>query len=473
MNLSQALRNSQSSVKDRKSIIAFVGSGGKTTSLFQLAHQLPPPVIVTTTTHLHVNQVRQADSHRVVIIPDDLADFEDNLQGVMLVTGPIQKDRVLSLPNGLLSRLREICCSHNLTLLIEADGSRNKPIKAPANHEPVIPDFVEMVVVVAGLTGIGKKLSEAVVHRPEIFARLSGLRMGATISSQALSRVLAHPAGGLKNIPPLSHRVVLLNQADSPELQTKAKSMAEKLLSTYHTVIIASLEQFQIHAVYEPIAGIILAAGGSSRFGRPKPLLDWHGKAFVRAVAETALSAGLSPVLVVTGAAAEQVETVLHDLPVAIEHNSHWQQGQSTSIQAGLIRLAQLQQFSGYHTQPGSFLQGPSPLSLEIGASGEWVGSAIFMLADQPQITTYILNALTKEHARTLAPIVAPLVGGTRANPVLFDRETFLDLLALRGDIGGKAIFCKYQVDYLPWHDENLLSDVDTPEDYRKLVNGE
>ncbi|MBW7918094.1 MAG: nucleotidyltransferase family protein, partial [Anaerolineales bacterium] len=56
-----------------------------------------------------------------------------------------------------------------------------------------------------------------------------------------------------------------------------------------------------------------------------------------------------------------------------------------------------------------------------------------------------------------------------RANPVLFDRVTFADLLQLKGDVGGRAIFHKYKVDYLPWHDETLLLDVDTPEDYERL----
>ncbi|MCX6037982.1 MAG: NTP transferase domain-containing protein, partial [Chloroflexi bacterium] len=101
------------------------------------------------------------------------------------------------------------------------------------------------------------------------------------------------------------------------------------------------------------------------------------------------------------------------------------------------------------------------------------VGAAIFLLADQPQITPTVIRALSEEHARTLAPIVAPLVGGQRANPVLFDRVTFPDLMALSGDGGGRAIFSQYPVNYLTWHDESLLSDVDTPEEYKKLVNGE
>jgi molybdenum cofactor cytidylyltransferase len=348
-----------------------------------------------------------------------------------------------------------------LPLLIEADGSRQRPLKAPADSEPVIPEFIETVVVVAGLTGLGKPLTEEFVHRPEIFARLGGLKMRQTITPEALSRVLVHPSGGLKDIPLQARRIVLLNQADTPKLQAQGKTLAEKLLPAYHSVIIASLKQSQILAVFEPVAGIILAGGGSSRFGKPKPLLEWHGKPFVRAVAETAFAAGLSPVVVVTGANAEQVENALNDLPVIIARNMDWRSGQASSIRAGL-----------------RFLLSPSLLCTSLsskgfGGKGEGVGAAIFLLADQPQITPTIIRALSEEHALTLAPIVAPLVGGQRANPVLFDRVTFPDLMALSGDVGGRAIFSLYPVYYLSWHDESLLSDMDTPEEYRKLLNGE
>jgi CTP:molybdopterin cytidylyltransferase MocA len=77
-------------------------------------------------------------------------------------------------------------------------------------------------------------------------------------------------------------------------------------------------------------------------------------------------------------------------------------------------------------------------------------------------------------HANGLYPIIAPLVlMEQRANPVLFDRVTFPDLLALDGDTGGRAIFPKHKVEFMPWHDDILLLDVDKPEDYERLVNSE
>ncbi|HQV95283.1 MAG TPA: selenium cofactor biosynthesis protein YqeC, partial [Anaerolineales bacterium] len=351
----------------------------------------------------------------------------------------------------VIASLREICMSHSVPLLIEADGSRQKPLKGWAEHEPPIPDFVDHVVTIVGLSGLGKPLTEEYVHRPELFAELSGLRAGDLIDSNALTRVLLHDKSSLKNTPSRARRTVLLNQADTPELQASARSMTKALLSKYHSVVIASLEQEKIFAAHEPVAGVILAAGESSRYGEPKQLLDWKGEPFIRVVAKRAIEAGLSPVIVVTGANAERVESALMGLNVKIVRNNDWASGQASSIRTGILSLT------------------PAPLPLGEGYSG----TCIFLLVDQPQITTSILQALTEKHAEGLYPIVAPMVMDRRANPVLFDRRTFKDLLTLEGDTGGRAIFHKHKVEYLPWHDDRLLLDVDTPEHYQRLLADE
>jgi molybdenum cofactor cytidylyltransferase len=440
MNLKQALRLSDTPC------LALVGAGGKTTALFQLARELPPPVIVTATTHLHVDQIKLADSHWVGEKLENLIDLEDNLCGVMLITGPVDGDRTKGLDKHLMSRLRAVCDDHALPLLIEADGSRQHPLKAPAEHEPPIPEFVETVVVVAGLSGLGKPLTEKYVHRVGRFRRLVQLpskRVDESpgeeiITPKMIVKVLTHPEGGLKNIPAKARRVALLNQADTPELQSIGGKMTRDLLAAFDAVLVGTLEHSNLQT-FERTAGIVLAAGESRRFGQPKQLLDYHGQPFVRTVAQTALSAGLSPVIVVTGANAGQVEAAIHDLPITINRNPDWKDGQSTSLKTGLEAL------------PGE------------------IGAAIFLLADQPQVTPTVLRALVEQHSADLAPIVAPLVAGQRANPVLFDRVTFPDLLALTGDVGGRAIFSKYPVNYLPWHDEDLLVDVDTKDDYQNL----
>src|SRR5215216_3153876 len=247
MNLSiaQALRLEPSSC------VALIGAGGKTTALFQLARTLSnregsSPVIVTATSHLGAWQFGNADQHLMTDSAAPLEELEHGLHGVILVTGELDGDRSSPIHERLLTWLYEFCGYHSIPLLIEADGSRQKPLKAWALHEPAIPHFVRHVVQIVGLTGLGKVLSEDNVHRSEIFSSLSGLAPGSRITSDAVVRMLTHPLGGLKNIPDGSRRIVVLNQADTNELQARANGMVQPLLSGYDSVVIASLAEKKI-----------------------------------------------------------------------------------------------------------------------------------------------------------------------------------------------------------------------------------
>ena len=191
----------------------------------------------------------------------------------------------------------------------------------------------------------------------------------------------------------------------------------------------------------ESVAGIILAAGASRRLGRTKQLLLWRGKPFIFHVAHTALDAGLAPAVVVTGAEADDVRAALAGVPAEIVHNPHWAEGQSTSVRAGLLALP------------------PE------------AAAAVFLLADQPHIPAALVRALIERHAQTQPPIVAPMIEGKRGNPVLFDHTVFPDLMSLQGDAGGRLVFSRYPITYVPWNDPNLLLDVDTFEDYERLLN--
>jgi len=428
--------------------LAFVGAGGKTTAMFHLARELDAPVIVTTTTHLAVEQIQLADRHIILEKLEDSNQIEEMaLSGVMLLTGPIEGDRTTGLTDEIMEWLDQFCGYHSLPLLIEADGSRQLPLKAPASHEPPIPDFVDTVVVVAGLTGVGNPLTDEWVHRPERFADLADIKLGEQITSETLARMLMDPEGGMKNIPLNARRITLLNQADTLEQQSMAKKLAGFLLSEFQSVIISSSnversgdQILKIYAVYEKIAGIILAGGAGVRYGEPKQLLPWKGKPLVWHVAKKALAVGLSPVVVVGGAYTDQIGKALADLPADVIHNAKWAEGQSTSVKAGLGTVPSIN------------------------------GGAIFLLADQPQVPETLIRSLVETHSQGLAPIVAPLVQGQRANPVLFDLSTFPDFQNLTGDVGARKLFSKYPVNWVPWHDELPILDIDTPDDYQKLL---
>ena len=441
--------------------VAFVGAGGKTSAISILAQELPKPLVVSTTTHLGTWQTGFADQH--IIISDDTnwEIIEDHLSsGITLITQNPNGDRLPGLSINQMNKVYDICESRQFPLLLECDGSRKLSLKAPGLTEPPIPDFVDTVVVVAGLTGLGKALDKDTVYNPEIFSRLGKLPIGEPISISALEQVIVHQQGGLKNIPNHAKRIVLLNQADFPDLQIQAGKIAKTLKSRFNSVIVAELSRNIIHTVFESSAAIILAAGSSSRYGQTKQLLDYHGEPFIRAVTLSAINAGLSPIIVVTGADADAVNNALMDFSneIKIIFNPNWQNGQSTSIQTGIDAIDSNPNFQSRGCEFSYLHENP--------------GSVIFLLADQPQVTPAILRCLVEEHSYTLSPVIAPLIDGRRGNPVLFDKVTFPDLRDLEGDVGGRGIFSKYSPVYIEWNDISLLDDVDTPTDYERLLLG-
>jgi molybdenum cofactor cytidylyltransferase len=142
-------------------------------------------------------------------------------------------------------------------------------------------------------------------------------------------------------------------------------------------------------------------------------------------------------VVVVVGSSADEVQAAIKEPNVRIVNNPQWMEGMSTSIKTGL----------------GTLL-------------GE-VGGVVFLQADQPQIPSGLINSMVEVHQSSLNPIIAPQIDGQRGNPVLFDADTFPDLLDIEGDVGGRVLFSRYPVEWLIWHDPKLLLDIDSPEDYQ------
>lgn len=424
-----------------ESRIAFVGSGGKTSAMFQLARASSGLVLLTTTTHLAESQLDLADSYHMIRDERDLPESRAELEGeVVLLVGPsAEGGRVGGLGEAALEKLRRLADQWECPLLIEADGARKLPLKAPADHEPAVPEFCTGVVVVVGLSGLGKPLDQNWVHRPERFADISGQEPGERIRMDSLIRVVTSPRGSLKGLPAGAWRLLLINQIDSfPNWRSLHEHLPE-LLANYHAVAFSTLEDGLILEVRERIAGIVLAAGGSSRYGRAKQFLEWKGEPFLVRTARTALEAGLEPVLVVIGSDQERAEEALQGMELGVIPNPEWESGQSSSVRKGIEALP------------------------------DHLGGAVFLLVDQPQISPEVVRSLLDRHARHLAPITALQINQRKAHPVLFDRELFSELMKIRGDLGGRLLFEQHPVDYLAHEDYRLGIDVDSPEDYRRL----
>ena len=326
-------------------------------------------------------------------------------------------------------------------IINEADGSRMRSFKAPAGHEPVIPASTTLVTPVVGMDVLGQALTDETVHRANLVSQLSGTGLGQPVTLQTIAGVLCHSQGGLKNVPAKARLVPLLNKVSTPTGLTAARELAAKLLMCERIaeVVIGSAHAADnpVHEVHGRTAAIILAAGGSSRFGSPKQLARWGEQTFIERVVELALASPARPVMVVLGAEAEQCLPLLKDKPVEIVMNKEWASGQSTSMKVGLAALP------------------------------PQVNSAVFMLADLPGLSSTIIEALIQRHRQTLAPVIWPEFQGQRGNPILFDRTLFAELQQIRGDTGGRPLLKTYQdqAERVAVEDAGILLDFDRAED--------
>lgn len=222
--------------------VAVVGGGGKTTAVFQLAHQLSGKAWVSTTTHLGTDQLNLADRHFTLLEGEGLPADRWLDQKVSLLTGIRTPDeRVLGLGVKTMDSVLLLAEREQVSLIIEADGARSHPTKAPAEHEPVIPSWVNTVIVVVGLSVLGKPLNADWVHRPEKFAELTGLLPGDPVTLESIISMLVSPQGGLKGVPAQAHRVVLLNQFDLHPLSGQEVRVLDRLNDIYDPILFGSL----------------------------------------------------------------------------------------------------------------------------------------------------------------------------------------------------------------------------------------
>jgi probable selenium-dependent hydroxylase accessory protein YqeC len=236
-------------------LISLCGAGGKTTLMFCLAREFVAAgerVLVTTTTKIARDE---ADGWRSLTAASAkqvlegaralLPETGQERSGALIAYSQVGGDgyRLVGLAPELVDEVAQ--AGRFDRILVEADGSARKPLKAPAAHEPVIPSVTEALIIVAGVNGLGLPLNEENLFRAEIWSRLSGLAMNSPITAESLARCVAHADGLARGCPADARRLLFLNQADTPQRRAEAKRVAERLAAspgnTVETVVIGRL----------------------------------------------------------------------------------------------------------------------------------------------------------------------------------------------------------------------------------------
>jgi len=190
------------------------------------------------------------------------------------------------------------------------------------------------------------------------------------------------------------------------------------------------------------VAAVVLAAGGSPRFGKPKQFALFQGETFIRRIVAATIETGCAPVIVVTGEDSAQVALELTGLTVSIAMNPRWSSGLGSSIGVGVQR------------------------AIDLAAD---LDALLLLTCDQPFVTVAILAEIIQLRLTSGKPIVASAYARTLGIPALFDRSCFPDLLRLKEDSGAKKIILARPHDVASFGFPAGEIDIDTAADYEKL----
>lgn len=444
MDLSQAL-----GIRVRD-VVVFVGAGGKTTAMFRLADELAAVglrVVSTTTTRIGQDELDRVPHYlQLGESPELPAGFPGLLAAhrhlfVFSRLGPPSKIQGVS-PDWIDVQLARHPAID--VVLVEADGSRRLPLKAPYPHEPAMPKSATVVVPVAGLNVLGQPLDDKHVYGADLVAQRTGGELGEPVTPRVLADVLGGDDMGLKDAPSTARIIPLLNRVTTGTLPA-ARRIASQVLHNRRVarVVIGAVGEAEpVREVRRRVTGVVLAAGQSERMGEAKLLLPWgDGSTIIRNVCAQAAAADLTELLVVTGGWREQVEAAIADLPLRVVHNPQYAEGEMLSSVQAALRAA--------------------PESSE---------AVLIFLGDQPAVQEGVVADVLNAYAEGCGTIVAPVYEGRRGHPVLIDRVFWDALLRLPVGAAPRDVLRAHEdeVCEVPVDTPSVLQDIDTPDDYEQ-----
>lgn len=190
---------------------------------------------------------------------------------------------------------------------------------------------------------------------------------------------------------------------------------------------------------------VILAAGSSSRLGKPKQLLEFEGSTLLNRVATIACQSKRYPVIVVLGANADLIQENLSISGIDVVLNDNWQDGMASSLRTGVLAMGKMY---------------PD------------VDGIMILVSDQPHLTNNHIVQLIDAQNKSGLPIAACSYAGIMGTPALFHKSIFPELMQLKGDIGAKKIIESRKQDVVTVFFDKGVVDIDTQADYENLLKG-
>jgi len=429
-------------------VISFVGAGGKTTAMYRLGRELAGQgwhVVTTTTTMIRPPSLTQTGELIVTDNPTQALHLvAEALRRKHLITLASQRLEAENKLKGIAPDLVAALVNLADVVIIEADGARGLSLKAPAAHEPMAPAETSLFIPVVGIDVVGRQLTKEVVHRPELVAGLTGLTHGGMISAAVVASLLVHQQGALKGAPDHARVIPLINKVHDKMTLVTARQIAGQVKgnSLLDRVLIGAVASDDpIIECWRRVSAVVLAAGASKRFGLSKQLLPVAGTTMIEHILDAVIATSVDEVVVVLGYSASQIaEHIPPGCRAAL--NKDWETGISSSIRVGLEAIDP-------HAE-----------------------AVLFVLADQPFVTSGALERILQAYYGSTKPIVAPVYQGQRGTPVLFDQRFFSALRALCGDVGGREVMARFANEVLDveMQSPEMFLDIDTPTDYEKFL---
>ncbi|MFQ3536516.1 MAG: selenium cofactor biosynthesis protein YqeC [Aggregatilineales bacterium] len=438
-------------------VVAFIGAGGKTSALFRLGHELAAEgwrVLATTTTRIAAEELNQVPSAVATDVsginprPEALSRALNQhgftfLYHTVVSSGGVKK--VIGVSPEVVNALVDSVDSD--VILIEADGARRLPFKAPYPHEPVVPSVTTLAVPVVGIDCVGQPLDDEHVYNARAMVDEYGYKYGERVRWMWVASVLRNPSLGLKGIPDRARIVALINKVSEGGLGRNLARLIGRLAlrePRLSAVLCGAMQSAEpIYEVQRRIVAVVLAGGLSRRMHQPessKVLLPWDGdKPIIRVIAERLKRLRLDDIVVVTGHVADRVRGALTEEPVRFAHNADYQTGDMlSSLQTGLRAL------------------------------DESIAACLVVLGDQPQLDGKIVGQLMQAYAEGRGKIIAPSYKGRRGHPILLDRSLWQPILDLPYGAAPRDVINAHahQTFYVNVDTDSVLRDIDTPEDY-------